>query len=395
MTNSEPKLQTSGGGLRIGGNEGGCRLSGLLGRRVSRFLRGFIVVGWCSVALLISCGKVGEPLPPAPRLPLRTRHLSATQRGPFIILQWPKPNVQTLESLGFRLRRIDVYRWVQPASATDELTTEAFADRATLIGSVNESEMRAVKTGEELDYRDGPIGRFDQRYVYAIRYVSTRGQSAAFSNLVSLIPCARVAAAPKNLQVQDEAQDVVRLTWDPPSQNIDGSAPPAILGYNVYRRTTDERIFGSPLNGTTLIVGEQFRDRQFHYGTAYRYAVRAVSRCTGHLVESESAEAIHTPRDTFPPAAPANVTAGSANGVISLFWAANTEPDLAGYNIYRADRADAPEEEWIKLNATVHTLNTFRDETTIRGKTYYYKVRAVDRAGNLSPPSTIVAQEAQ
>lgn len=379
----------------MGGSESACRLSGPVGRRASRFLRGVLVAGWCSTALLASCGKVGEPLPPAPRLPLRTKHLNVVQRGPFIILQWPKPNVQTLESLGFRLRRIDIYRLVQPAGTANQPTAREFADRATLIGSVSESQMRPVKTGEVLTYRDGPIGRFDQRYVYAIRYVSTRGQSAAFSNLVTLVPCSRVAAAPENLRVQDEAQSIVRLTWDPPSRNIDGSVPPAILGYNVYRRTSEEHTFGLPLNGTTLIVGEQFRDRQFQYGTKYQYAVRAVSRCANHFVESEGAEAPHIPQDTFPPAAPANLTAGSANGVISLFWMANTEPDLAGYNIYRADRADAPEGEWIKLNATVHTLNTFRDETTIRGKTYYYKVRAVDRAGNLSPPSTIVAQEAQ
>ncbi|MBI3951131.1 MAG: hypothetical protein HY314_11840 [Acidobacteria bacterium] len=355
------------------------------------------VLLYSSWVLLFGCGKVGDPLPPAPRLPLRTRDLALTQRGPFILLRWPNPNVETLESLGFSLRRIDVYRLIQPLSAPETVSEEEFAERAALIGSVDERQIRATPASEEFVFRDGPLSQLNRRYYYAVRYVSTRGQSAALSNIAPIIPSPRVAAAPKNLQARDQAQDVIALTWNPPEANIDGSTPPVVLGDNVYRRTQDQSQFGLPINGATPVTTLEFFDRKFQYGTEYVYTVRAISRGNaGEVVESADADPVaHTPRDTFPPAAPEGLTAGSANAVISLFWTANSEPDLAGYNIYRAERADASESEWVKLNAELHILTTFRDETSIRGKTYYYKVTAIDRAGNVSPASAIVEQEAQ
>jgi hypothetical protein len=170
-----------------------------------------------------------------------------------------------------------------------------------------------------------------------------------------------------------------------------------VLGYNVYRRASNQGQSDPPLNGTTPVTPTQFLDRQFEYGTEYIYIVRAISRgAGGDVIESNDSEAVvYRPRDTFAPAAPEGLTAGSAEGVISLFWAANSEPDLAGYNIYRAEAADAPESEWTRLNTAPHPLSTFRDHQTVPGKTYFYKVTAVDRAGNESELSTIVSQEVQ
>jgi hypothetical protein len=354
-------------------------------------------LGLGSWVFLSACGKVGDPLPPAPRLPLRTKDLAVTQRGPFLWLRWPNPNVQSLESLGFNLRRIDVYRLIEPLNNPDPLSEDEFAERAALIGSVDEPQIRATATSEELIYRDGPISQWSRRYRYAIRYVSTRGQSAALSNIVPIIPSPRVADAPAQVQVRDQSQGVVSLAWNAPAANIDGSSPPVVIGYNVYRRPRTQIKFGLPINGATPILSPGFLDRQFDYETEYVYAVRAISRsASGDVIESDDSEpVVHTPRDAFPPAAPENVTAGSANAVISLFWTGNSESDLAGYNIYRAERADAPESEWVKLNPLLHTLTTFRDESPVRGKTYFYKLTAVDRAGNVSPPSAIVEQEAQ
>jgi hypothetical protein len=318
------------------------------------------------------------------------------QRGPFILLRWPNPNIQSLESLGFKLLRIDIYRLIDPLNAPETIEEDDFAERAALISSVSEQHIRSTSTGQELLYRDGPVNQLNRRYRYAVRYVSTRGQSAAFSNIVPIVPNSRVAVAPKNLQGRDQAQGVTALTWEAPDANIDGSIPPVILGYNVYRRLQNQPQVGLPLNGTTPVSGLEFFDRQFDYGTEYVYVVRAISRGTaGDTIESADAEIVHTPRDTFPPAAPENLTAGSANAVISLFWTANSEPDLAGYDIYRAERANAPESEWVKLNPTLHTLTTFRDETTVRGKIYFYRITAVDRAGNVSPSSATIEQEAQ
>lgn len=351
-----------------------------------------------AVICLSGCGKVGDPLPPAPRLPLRTRELAVFQRGPLLVLRWPNPNAQTLESLGFNLSRIDVYRIIEPAGSTHAvLTEEEFAEQASLIGSVDEARLRSTAAGAELLFADGPLTQFNRRHYYAIRYVSTRGQSAAFSNIVHAIPLGSVAVAPKGLVATDHAQGVVALSWTAPAVNIDGSMPASVLGYNVYRRAANQLQLGLPLNGTTPVTSTEFLDRQFDYGNEYVYVVRALSRSrTGEIIESDDSEFVsHIPRDSFAPASPEGLTAGSANAVISLFWTANNEPDLAGYDIYRAERANASDAEWVKLNAQLHTRTTFRDETTVRGKTYFYRIVAVDRAGNTSHPTPVVEQQAQ
>ena len=46
--------------------------------------------------------------------------------------------------------------------------------------------------------------------------------------------------------------------------------------------------------------------------------------------------------DLTPPAAPINVIAQPGNSVVTITWDANTETDLAGYNIYRSTAQPVP-----------------------------------------------------
>ncbi|MGW0884318.1 fibronectin type III domain-containing protein [Streptomyces sp. NPDC002671] len=62
-----------------------------------------------------------------------------------------------------------------------------------------------------------------------------------------------------------------------------------------------------------------------------------------------------------------------------LTWAKNKEMDLAGYRVYRRLKGSS---NWKKLTATTATSYTDAPPTT--GETYYYEVRAYDKAGNES-----------
>jgi len=140
------------------------------------------------------------------------------------------------------------------------------------------------------------------------------------------------------------------------------------------------------------VTGTQYTDRDFQFGQNYRYVVRSVSLGTeGTQVESLNSNAMPaSPRDVYPPAAPRGVTAAAAPAPlqrISIFFAANEEPDLAGYNIYRSTDENLPKDRWTKLNPTLLTRTTFVDENVESGKRYYYYVTAVDKAGNESLPS--------
>jgi fibronectin type 3 domain-containing protein len=99
------------------------------------------------------------------------------------------------------------------------------------------------------------------------------------------------------------------------------------------------------------------------------------------------------PVDIYPPSAPSGVSIAPAPGRLSLFFAANSEPDIAGYLIYRSTDPNQPK-PWTLLTQTMLTKTTFTDENVDPGKTYYYYIIAVDTAGNKSQPSEVVSETA-
>jgi subtilisin family serine protease/fibronectin type 3 domain-containing protein len=93
---------------------------------------------------------------------------------------------------------------------------------------------------------------------------------------------------------------------------------------------------------------------------------------------------VSTFADGIPPAAPTGLTATAGNGSVSLSWAGNTEPDLAGYNLYRSTSAGV---QGTKVNTTLIGGTSFTNSGLTNGTTYYYMVTAVDVNGNESAPS--------
>lgn len=87
--------------------------------------------------------------------------------------------------------------------------------------------------------------------------------------------------------------------------------------------------------------------------------------------------------DTMPPATPTGVSATLHDGAMLLSWTAQPEPDLAGYRVYRSRSQ----------------LTGFEAVATTEAPAYrepvdgvvYYRLAAVDRAGNESAPSASVA----
>ena len=96
----------------------------------------------------------------------------------------------------------------------------------------------------------------------------------------------------------------------------------------------------------------------------------------------------YTPRtsatvDKVKPLAPtgASVTYDPATGKAKLTWAKNKEMDLAGYRIYRRVKGGT-----FPRSPIATTTSTSYTDTTLpkSGVTFYYEVRAYDRAGNES-----------
>jgi fibronectin type 3 domain-containing protein len=117
---------------------------------------------------------------------------------------------------------------------------------------------------------------------------------------------------------------------------------------------------------------------------------------TQTLESADSNLAILTPRDTFAPAAPQGLVAvlvpaqADVPAHIELSWAISPETDLAGYNVYRSERAGAP---GTRLNTELLLTPAFRDmDMNVQpGRVYFYTVTALDSSGNESPASVAVS----
>ena len=346
-------------------------------------------------AASLGCGKRRPPLPPIERVQQRTELLSGAQQGNEVILSWPSPRRNAPDSSVQSIRRIDVYRLAEKPGAPLALTEEEFAARSTLVGSVTFEQIQTA--GDTLTYRDAlELAGQPTRLRYAIRYVNASGQRAAFSNFLSIEPAARIAQPPALLSPAKVAEDAITLAWEPPAANIDGSMPVNLLGYNVYRLDESQSDSNQiPIN-TALVEGTSYVDRNFKFGTTYRYIVRSVSLGTGGAqVESLNSNAVPAePRDTFAPAPPErpSIAPDPSFGRLAIFFAANKEPDIAGYNIYRSTDPNLPKQSWTKLNQEPLTRTNYRDERVESGKTYYYYIVAVDNAGNVSEPSEVASE---
>lgn len=334
------------------------------------------------------CGKRRPPLPPAERIPQRTEALSGVQRGNQVILSWPAPRRNASSGSVQSIRRVDIYRVAERLDAPRPMTEEEFGARATLIGSVTWDEIQ--KATDNLTYVDSlELAGEPSRLRYAVRYVNAAGQRAAFSNFLMVEPAAKIAEPPANV-TKEESETAITLKWDPPKQNIDGSTPVNLLGYNVYRVAASQTEAGQiPIN-QALIATPQYQDRNFKFGEKYTYVVRSVSLGTlARPVESLNSNSVEAaPLDVYPPAAPTGLDIAAAPGGLSLFFAANPEPDIAGYLVYRSTDGSAPK-PWTLLTQALLTRTTFTDANVDPGKTYYYYIVAVDNAGNRSQPSEV------
>jgi len=105
-------------------------------------------------------------------------------------------------------------------------------------------------------------------------------------------------------------------------------------------------------------------------------------------VEGEDAPVINiTTKDIFPPGVPSGLQAVfsgvSQQSFIDLTWTPNTEPDLAGYNVYRRTEGQPA----VKINSDLVKTPAFRDSAVQPGITFFYSVSAVNLRGNVSARS--------
>ena len=127
-----------------------------------------------------------------------------------------------------------------------------------------------------------------------------------------------------------------------------------------------------------LIAQPSYQDAELHDGN-YAYRVTAVDYYGFESPPSEDTVAMVG--NVTPPAVPLDLRATASGPDVTLNWLSNTEPDLAGYNVFISTA-----QGWMKLNPSLILNTTFTDASLPNG-TYTYRVTAVDTFGNESLPS--------
>jgi len=81
---------------------------------------------------------------------------------------------------------------------------------------------------------------------------------------------------------------------------------------------------------------------------------------------------------------PTGLVISSGDRSVILHWDPNTDPNLAGYNVYRSSSSGG---SFVKKNSSVLTTLGFCDLTVINGVTNYYQITAVSTTAQNSLPS--------
>jgi fibronectin type 3 domain-containing protein len=181
-------------------------------------------------------------------------------------------------------------------------------------------------------------------------------------------PLVTVPGAPQSV-IATAGSSQVALSWTAPASN--GGA--SITGYKVYRGTTS--------GGETLLVtiGNllTYTDSSVTNGQIYYYKVSAVNSA-GEGVQSNEVSA--TPAITVTvPSAPTNLQATAGNSQVILGWSApasNGGASITGYKMYRGTTSGGE-----TLLASLGNVLTYTNSALTNGQIYYYKVSAVNSAG--------------
>lgn len=156
---------------------------------------------------------------------------------------------------------------------------------------------------------------------------------------------------------------------------------PNIAGFNLWRASAEGGNYQliDPYPDTTVV--EKFRssayvDSGLVAGSTYWYMI--VTETQDGLT-SPSVKTCGVPgEDIFPPLTPSGLVATGENSRVSLAWSANSEVDLAGYNIFRSTTGDSG--SFVQINSSTVTQPLYYDASVSNGTRYYYCVTAFDNS---------------
>jgi fibronectin type 3 domain-containing protein len=307
------------------------------------------------------CAKKAPPVPWESIVPKRIVDLAAMPREGRLLLEWTVPKENTDKSLLTDLRSFKILR-SEGVLIGDEC--RGCGEKPKVIQEMKwDSKEEAQKNRMAILFEDLEARKV---YIYQVVSINRREYPSAPSNPVTVY-WDYPPHTPRMLE-GERGDKRVDLSWEP----VEGAT-----GYNIYRRLEDEEFPIRPLNREPLKT-THYSDLNVENEKSYIYSVRAVRRVVKTDVEGKGSLGVpFTPTDLIPPLAPVELVAVPLKMGVELNWRGNREPDLLGYNVYRRKPG---EKEFIRLNESPVTKQTYLDTGVVLDQEYEYAVTAVDKS---------------
>ena len=323
-------------------------------------------------------------------------------------------SVELLTTYFYAIRAVDQAGNAGPRSQPVSVTTRGFApprnvqarggiNQITITWSANtESELTGYRVLRYTDpaqteadatfmtvqttYVDSPLVA-EQTYVYRVQALGTNNEASDLSLYASATVSADQSApgAPSDLIVSlDETNfQRVMLSWTAPARDTNNNELTGLASFEIYRSRGNNTSFA--LIATVTSDQVSYTDTSIELLTTYFYAIRAVDQAGNAGPRSQP---VSVTTKGF--AIPRNVQAAGGEQKITLTWAANTEPELTGYEILRyTDPTQAtPDRVFSSI------LTTYVDTPVTADRPFVYRVRAVGPSNVKSELSAPVSAQA-
>jgi hypothetical protein len=348
-----------------------------------------------AAAALVGCGVPGVPKPPSLELLEPVTDLRAVRKGDRVCLDWTVPT-ETTDRLPVRhLGPTRICRSLD--AAMSECASPVGEVAAPQLAGAGSQRTKSAKptTTMQASYTDNlpprlVVEKAGAQIFYAALVLNDNGRSAGISNVVH-VPAVAALPPPSDFRARVTAEGVV-LSWNAIPQAPE--TPGLAHVYRVYRRqeggTVDTVVGEAPMDASSTT---QLVDHSFEWEKTYFYRATVVTLIhqegkPADQFEGDDTSAVKVfAHDVFPPAVPTGLQAvfsgAGQRPFIDLIWAPDTDADLDGYNVFRAEAGGAP----VKINSELVRTSAFRDMNVASGKTYVYSVSAVDVRGNESARS--------
>jgi uncharacterized protein len=245
---------------------------------------------------------------------------------------------------------------------------------------VNMNEQKGVNS-KRMYYID-TLSQNDKTYHYQLYGISAFGEKGQLSKTISSKGIHDVFYPPRLTDYKMQNAESVTLEWEYPKE-IENH----IDGFEINHAENDKGPY-TKVSETILPDARHFEYKNL--APSNYFTISVIGKNKKRLT---SQSMLVQPVDSIPPAKPIGLTGTiDSLGVVKIKWGANTEKDLLGYRILKANNEN---EEFIDIFQKPFSGTAYKDQVSLKldTKKVYYRIAAEDIRYNMSEPSEILVLE--